>query len=95
MCPLLVTIGPGLFVKGVFRHALGGSKKRCYGSLSLASLCDGAYMVANKPTRMEGSKKGLRKVRAIQMCHLDGLQLVRIIFVKVHVTSWDAAWPSG
>jgi hypothetical protein len=34
ICLLLVTIGPGLFVEGLFRPAFGGSKKRCYGSLS-------------------------------------------------------------
>ena len=58
---LLVTIGPGLFIEGLFRPVLGESKERFYGSLSLSSLCDDAYLVANKPIIMgEGgeSKKG-------------------------------------
>ena len=58
MCLLLITIGPGIFVEGLFRPALGESKEKCYGSLSLASLCDDAYLVTNKLSLMGGSKKG-------------------------------------
>ena len=38
--------------------------RRCHGSLSPESLHDGIYLVAEKPTLLQGLKKGLLELRA-------------------------------